>query len=394
MAEIVRVPIDIALTGGNYAASIAVGAAQKPLHVILDTGSSMLVVDGAVFDPSEDPSVTPTQMVQRAEFASGTFMAAVMRGAVGLTTAPDTPAAALPNANLAVTYDNPPGTFGQADGIFGLGFAALNKAFRMPANTWDTRYTAEQLNLGQETGLDPFFDQWVAAQRVANKFAFAIDRSTVREALDDPASDPANNGLFVLGGGAECDDLYTGPFTDVAIVHEEYYNANLTAIMVGDRSMDVPPVAAGAKVVSNAIIDSGATNLMLDQTVYDRLIALFRTVNPDLAQALVTYAPNSGRGVGQSQIDLARWPPISFVMQGAGGNPAAIAVQPKDYWQFDTGQAGNASPVLVGDGGLLGGQSNLGLPLFAGHFVVFDRTGGTGRGLVGFAARADTPLIG
>jgi len=216
----------------------------------------------------------------------------------------------------------------------------------------------------------------------------------VREALEDTASDPANNGLFVLGGGAECDDLYTGPFTEVAVVHESYYNVDLTAIRVGDVSMDVPPIAAGAKAASNAIIDSGTTNLMLDQAVYDRLIALFRTVNPDLAQALVTYAPNSGRGVDQSRIDLTRWPPIGFVMQGAGGNPAIVTVQPKDYWQFDTGQAGNASPVLVGDGGLLGGQSNLGLPLFAGHFVVFDRTGGSGRGVVGFAARTGTPLIG
>ena len=80
-------------------------------------------------------------------------------------------------------------------------------------------------------------------------------------------------------------------------------------------------------------------------------------------------------------------------MQGTAGNPAAITVQPKDYWQFDTGQAGNASPVLVGDGGVFGGQSNLGLPLFAGHFVVFDRTGGSGRGVVGFAARATGALI-
>ena len=393
MAEIIRVPIDIALTDGNYTAAITVGAKQQTLNVILDTGSSMLVVDGAIFDPDGDTSVTPTQLCQTAQFASGNFMAAVMQGAVGLPTVPGEQAATLPNANLAVAYDNPPGTFGQADGIMGLGFAALNNAYRMPANTWQNKYTAAQLNPGPATPLPTFVDQWVAAQRVANKFAFAVDRSTARQALEDPASDPVNKGLFVLGGGAECDDLYTGPFSEVAIVHETYYNANLTAIRVGDQSMDVPPIAAGAKALSNAIIDSGTTNLMLDQTVYDRLIALFRTVNPDLAQALVTYAPNSGRGVDQSQIDLTRWPPISFVMQGTAGNPAAITVQPKDYWQFDTGQAGNASPVLVGDGGVFGGQSNLGLPLFAGHFVVFDRTGGSGRGVVGFAARATGALI-
>jgi hypothetical protein len=264
----------------------------------------------------------------------------------------------------------------------------------MPADTWQNKYAADQLTLGQQADLDPYVNQLVAAQRVTNKFAFAVQRSVVREALAEPATDPLNGGLFVLGGGAECTDLYTGAFASVAVVHGQYYNTNLMAIQVGDRSIAVPPIAPGSKAASNSMIDSGSTNVTLDQGLYDRLIALFRAINPDLAQALTAYAPTARTGVAQTEIDLTRWPPLRFIMQGSEGDQVPVTVQPKDYWQFDVNQAGNASPVLCGDGGMLGGQSILGLPLFAGQFVVFDRTATNGNGVIGFAAQAGIAPIG
>lgn len=390
MAEIIRVPINIALNSGNYTASITVGSNQKTVNVILDTGSSMMVVDGAIYDPSGDASVVSTQLAQTAEFASGTFVAAVLQGPVGF---PEPQTTGLPGTNLAITYDNPPGTFGQADGILGLAFGSLDGAYSMPSDTWRAKYKADQLNLGQRTDIAPFVDQWVSAGRIANKFAFAVDRSTASEAKSDPADDPLNKGWFILGGGAECEDLYSGPFSQVAVVHEQYYNVNLTAIRVGDQSIDVPPVAAGRSVASNAIIDSGSTNVTLDQALYDRFIALFRSVKPDLGEMLATYSPNVSPGVDQSKVRPNDWPPVTFVLQGANGGTVDITVQPQDYWQFDSGQKDNASPVIAGDGGMLNGQSNLGLPLFAGKYVVFDRTGGPGRGVVGFATRAGAALV-
>jgi hypothetical protein len=44
--------------------------------------------------------------------------------------------------------------------------------------------------------------------------------------------------------------------------------------------------------------------------------------------------------------------------------------------------------MITGDGGSLAGQSILGLPLFAGHFVVFDRTASNGHGVISFADHA------
>jgi hypothetical protein len=393
MAETVRIPITNVLTGGQFAMSISVGAQQQRVNVILDTGSSMLVVDGAIYDPSGDTGAVTSQILAKAEFGSGDFHAAIVRTPVGLVTGPGAPVATLAGADLAVTYDSPPGTFDQADGIFGLAYAALNNGYRMPADTWQNKYTADQLAQGQRADIVPFAEQLAAAHLVTDKFAFAVRRSLVREVLDDPATDPLNQGIFVLGGGAECTDLYIGPLASIAVVHERYYNTNLMAIQVGDRSVAVPPIAPGGSVASNSIVDSGSPYLMLDRTVYSRVIDAFRAFDPTLEQLLQTYFLGNSQSIDQTQLDLTKWPTLRLILQGNQGEQVAIDIASKNYWQFDVGQAGNAAPMLVSDNGALNGQSNLGLPLFADRFVAFDRSGPAGRGTIGFADRAENAVI-
>jgi hypothetical protein len=377
----IRIPINNVLTGNDYTMTLSVGSGAVPVNVLLDTGSSMLAVDGGIYDPSKDGTAVTTQLLQKAEFVSGSFLASVVRTTVGLPSAAEP--AALPGANLAVTYDSRPGTFGQADGIFGLAYAALDTALKMPANTWKNRYSTDQLKLGQQADLDPYMTQAAAAGLFGNKFAFAVQRSAVSMATDDPASDPVNAGLFIPGGGAECADLYTGAFASVAVVHEQYYNTNLLAVQIGDQSLNVPAAAPGSKVGSNSIIDSGSGNITLDQGLYDKILALFNTLNPDFALAL----EQSASGCDQTKIDLSRWPPLRLVFQGSEASQVSITIPPSDYWQFDSTAKGTATLAMVGDGGMLGGQSILGLPVFGSHFVVFDRTATNGHGAISFAAR-------
>jgi hypothetical protein len=387
MPSVLRIPINNALMGGDFTVPLSIGAGTEPVNLLLDTGSSMLVVNGAAYDPSTDPNAATTQLLQTASFLSGTFMASVVRTSVGLAEVAAGPVVTLPGANLAVTYDNRPGTFGQADGIFGLAYAALDTAYRMPADTWKNRYQASQLGLGQQADLDPYISQAANAGLVSEKFAFAVQRAVTRLVLDEPATDPLNLGLFVLGGGLDCTDLYTGPVNSVAVVHEQYYNTNLLTVQVGAQSINVPPAAPGARVASNSIIDSGASNITLDQGLYTRIIALFDTINPAFATALETYGPGSSSGCDQTQIDLTQWPPITLVFQGSDGGQASITLAPQDYWQFDSAGRGIATSTLCGDNGMLGGQSNFGLPIFCGRYVVFDRTASNGHGAISFAAR-------
>ncbi len=396
--EIVRVPITNTLTGGQFAMPIAVGSQQQRVNVILDTGSGVLVVDGAIYDPTGDAGVTTTQILAKESFGSGEFHAAIVQASVGLVAGPGAPVAKLAGTDLAVAYDNPPGTFDRADGIFGLAFAALNTGYRMPANTWETKYTADLLPLGQPAAIVPFSDRLVAAGLVADTFAFAVQRSMTREVLDDPAADPANQGLFVLGGGADCTDLYVGPIAKIAVVHERYYSVDLMSLRVGDRSIAVSPVAPGGAVASTAIVDSGSPYLMLDRALFDRLLDALRAFDPQVSQTLQAYLQSAGANFDQTRIDLTQWPVLGFILRGSDGAAVVIDVAPKDYWQFDVGAAGAAMLAIVSDNGTLNGQSNLGLPLFANRFVVFDRTGAAGTGTagtgtIGFADRAENPAI-
>jgi hypothetical protein len=380
MPAALRIPITNTLTGNDYTLALTVGGTQ--LNVLLDTGAGLLVVDGGGYDPSADPVAKTTPLLQTAPFQTGSFMAAVVVTSIGLPTAGT--ATVLPNANLAVTYQETSGIFGNADGILGLAYAALDTAYRMPADTFKTKYQADQLRLGQPADLEPFVSQLATAGLAPETFAFAVRRSMTSQALDDPTSDPLNNGLFILGPGSGCTDLYSGAFANVAVVHEQYYHTNLLSIQVGGGTIAVPPAAPGGRVFSNSIIDSGASILKLDQGLYGKIIAAFAAVNPAFAEALQA---NAGRGCDQRTLKLAAWPPLDLTFQGADGAPATIQIAPEDYWQFDCGQKGLAVAMMSGDNGALAGQSILGLPVFTGHFVVFDRTANNGHGVIGFASR-------
>ena len=81
-----------------------------------------------------------------------------------------------------------------------------------------------------------------------------------------PESDPLNNGIFVLGGGLDQTDLYTGQPLNVAVLDDLYYNTNLKAVQVGEAGpvevAQLPPSQAKT-LISNSIVDSGTNSLVL-----------------------------------------------------------------------------------------------------------------------------------
>ncbi len=386
MADPIRIPITNRVTQSQFTLTLSVGSGSTPIDVMLDTGSSMLTVDGDggnLYDASKDPAAMATQLLQTAQFASGTLVASVVRTPVGLM-ADGATAITVPNANMAVGYDIRPGLFARADGILGLAYSALDKSYLMPMNTSDTLYPADQVtDERRASDLEPYVDQAVAADLVANTFAFALRRSVMCGAADAAAADRLNTGVFVLGGGEECTDLYTGEFTSVAVVHNDYYNTNLIAVQVGDRTVNVSPALAGGPVASNSVVDSGNSYLTLDSDLYGQVIGLFNAINPSFGAAL-----ESSGGFDQTTLILDTWPTLRFVLQGADGGQVTIRVEPQDYWQFDGNGPGTAISGLTG-GSPHRGRSILGLPLFTGHYVVFDRTAASRQGVIKFADRGE-----
>jgi hypothetical protein len=381
MPQSIRLPTTIVTTGNYYTAKLAFGAAGAVAEVILDTGSAVLAVDGTAFDPVAGGCKT-TLLMQQAQYLSGTVLCAVVTGTVTLG---DGTAVNIPNANIGVTYGGGR-AFGSAGGIWGLAYQALDGALQMPADTWTAKYDASEISLGAPRDIAPLFDQLAAAGLLGRQFAFRINRALPRQALGDPATDPLNIGVFVAGGGLECDDLHSGPFSAIAVVRETYFNVNLLSVQVGQAPpITVHPPSPGSSAASTAFIDSGMPNLMLDQRLFNAVMATLRALNSSYADAVARQAAG---GEDQAALHLAAWPDLLFRFQADGGGMTSVTVGPTAYWQEDAAGPGRAVVMLAGDGYRFGGQSILGLPFFAGNYVVFDRSAPDGRGVVAVALGA------
>jgi hypothetical protein len=383
MPNIIKMPISNVLMGSDYTGAIAVGGQKTVANVILDTGSSTLAVDGNFYNPITDQAAKTTKIAQAVKYGSGNWVGAVVDTSVSLSDA-----VTLQNVNLAVTYSEARNMFGKAQGIFGLAYAPLNSASLMPADTWKSKYDADVVERGKQVDLDPYFSQLEEAGVVANKFAFYTKRSIISVATGNPVTDPANQGVFVIGGGEEATELYTGGFTSVAVLDDAWYNTNLISVQIGNQPpIKVESVLPGGSAPTNSIVDSGTNSLLFDQTLFDQMVAAFRAISPDFATLLQRYSLTAGAVGVQSQIDLSTWPDLVLTLQGADGTPVTLTISPANYWQFDATKKGAAIANMFGDGGSMGGQSILGLPLFNEYYTVFDRTAASGHGVINFAKR-------
>jgi hypothetical protein len=113
MSTIVKMPISNVLLGSDYTGEILVGAEQKKMNVILDTGSSTLAVDGQDFNPASDKDTKTTNIAQEVQYGSGSWVGAVVHTSVGLSDS-----VSLKKVNLAVTYEESANMFGNAQGIW------------------------------------------------------------------------------------------------------------------------------------------------------------------------------------------------------------------------------------------------------------------------------------
>ena len=380
MSRTIRIPITNTLLGGDYSGLIYVGSQKRPANVLLDTGSSSLGVDGNHYDPSADRDATITKMVQEVQYVDQSgWIGAVVQ--TDITVGEGQQALSLPKAYAAVVFRETRGIFRQADGILGLAYTGINDAYILSVPSLPPNYNANQIQNGRRTHLKPYFTQLEESGVVANKFAFYTLRSTVNNATANPARDPLNNGWLILGGGEESTDLYGGPFQTARVLHDKYYNTNLKALIVGNSApIEVPPPTRASGNVTNSVVDSGTQPLLLDQTLFD---AMANHLSKGNDRTLV-HAMRSGY-LPMSNLNLASWPKLTFVLEGVGGNDAQIVVTPETYWQLDSPEKGFASSGILGDEGQLAGQSILGLPLMNNYLTIFDRSVNHGLGVVKFA---------
>jgi hypothetical protein len=359
--------------------------------VILDTGSSTLAVIPRVYNIAEDQNAAFTPFAQLVTYGTGGWSGPVLETTLSMGSGANQ---ASVKSYIAIADEQLPHNLGPADGILGLAFNSLNSAYDLTAYLtshnvsppvtypwlFPVKTSAAALQQVEqflarltEVDLTPYFTALESAQVTRNIFAFYTLRSTPSMASADPAADPLNNGIFVLGGGLDQADLHTGQPVNVAVLDNLYYNTNLKAVQVGNAApvQAKPLPASQAKsLLTNSIVDSGTNSLVLAPDVYQAVISGLESLSADFA-TLMRDASSNG-AVPQSSLGLSRWPDIKFVMQGADGSDATLTCAPATYWQTDAPQAGYAV-FQINNGGNFP-MSILGLPLFNNYYTVFDRT--------------------
>jgi hypothetical protein len=378
MANIARIPITNVYAGGDYTGRILVGKAQKPMNVLLDTGSSALALDAKKYQPNAAGGDKTTDLAQTDSYGDGSsWTGAVIT--TELTVGTGTTSVELSGGNAAIAYTASSDMFGQTDGILGLAYAPLDDAFTMPADTWKEQYSAVQVRAGKQGDIKPYLTQLADAGTVSDRISFVTRRSFIHVGGGNE-NDPLNQGVMVVGGGEESTDLYTGNFQTVKVLADDWYNTNLKAVIVGSAAPITARIKGPKGMPSNSIVDSGTNSLNLGPQMLKALLSKFTA-----AQQALLNTSIDGKLVSAADLKLADWPTLTFILQGDVGD-VTLKVAPSDYWQVNTEKVGAAMVAITkGDPGL----AILGLPIMNGYFTIFDGEADGGRGVIKFATRAN-----
>jgi Eukaryotic aspartyl protease len=384
----IRVPITNVYGGGDYTAQIAIGSGRVTANVILDTGSSTLAVIPKIYDVKGDGTAKATALAQDVIYGTGGWTGPVVTTTVAM--GEDGQSVEL-DTYIAVTVDDERQGFGAADGILGLAYNVLNSAYDMssyleeqgrqpvtypwPFPVRNTSAAIQQfgalLERMPDEDLPPYFTALQDAGIEKNLFAFYTLRSVPSFRSAQPENDPLNQGFFIMGGGPEQTDLFTGEFADVEVVDDAWYNTNLVAVQVaGEARVEAKQVSAkyAKTMISNSIVDSGTNSLALAADVLDAIVSSLGR----LSSAFTDAIESASRGpVPASGLNLQQWPEITFTLTGPNRGQVPLTVSPETYWQVDCPAQGQAS-FVIGPSGMP--QSILGLPLMNNYYCVFDRT--------------------
>ncbi|WP_108947226.1 hypothetical protein [Shewanella halifaxensis] len=143
-----KVPITNVYAMGGYCAQLRFGANKTPANLIIDTGSSTLVVSDCDYDDKQDSCLVPTSFAQEVLYGVGGWDGPVVHTRVGIreeeidfNLVDDYQLEPNPDAHAPIVLNDCPvaivssikqeGTFLHADGILGLAYHQLNKSYNL-----------------------------------------------------------------------------------------------------------------------------------------------------------------------------------------------------------------------------------------------------------------------
>ena len=420
----ISIPLTNVYAKGDYTAKLYLGSQQTPVNLIIDSGSSTLVVESKNYQVEADTSFTATPVVQEVNYGIGGWAGALVHTQLHFLDNNNEVA----DTSVAIVENDPTNMFSTADGIMGMAYRHLNKSFDLTqyfqeahinpplSYPWPFDIGTDETNpeppkfsdlstfksfLWQypEHDLKPLFTQIAEQHLVANKFSFYAKRSSVHVAQsglditkDKPEcfiDDPLNSGKLILGGGEEQTDLYEGEFKSVKVLNDVYYNTNLISVQVdGFEPIKAAPLAEKdqAAYYTNSIMDTGSSLTVLTSDLYEQVIKQLESLNPSYSNLLKPFADINlqYKGIDASNLNLDEWPNIVFTFEGQNGEPVKLVCRPENYWQLNTPIKGNACFKFLSQLPNWVNQTIVGLPLITNYYVVFDRSEGDA-GVVRFA---------
>ncbi|WP_444994186.1 pepsin-like aspartic protease [Aliikangiella sp. IMCC44359] len=399
-----RMPITNVFAKGGFSVTVNLGSQLDTAELVLDTGSSSLVVTKEAYGAHIDKELQPTNYVQCINYGMGGWYGPVVKTGVDMLA--DGPGMLLHAAHvsLAVVYSKD--TFADADGIIGLAFHELNDGHNLedyllgkdvtPATTYpwhnveinddSIKGFKKFIRQHPKSELKPYFTQLEEKGISANKFSFVTRRSSIHHAepelsQEELKQDPLNCGLFILGGGEEDVDLYEGDFVRIKVIDDVYYNVRLLKVKVEGFEPFDAPLLAGKNLKrhrSNAFVDTGASLIVLDNVIFNYIIECFEKINPKFKQILEPFLSFEyiEEGISLEKLELSEWPDIEFIFEASvnsSDDEVSLFCRADDYWQVNAPQHNQASFKIISQLPGWPDQSILGLPLLSDYYVIFAR---------------------
>lgn len=415
MSRSIILPITNVYAKGGFTIEVQLGSSKQTANLILDTGSSTLVVQHESYQPSNDLQMQPTVFCQDVMYGIGGWYGAVIKTKISIGNTRSN--IELPDVHLAVTTQDMSGSFAEANGFIGLAYHQLNKAYDITSylNTedilppftypWHIQQNSTIKDFSTflrgfpEQDIVPYFTQLEEKLIVANQFAFVIHRSSIyqtdkQKTLDELKQHPLNTGLFVMGNPEIHTHLSTEHQQQVKVVHDRYYNVELHSVQVADhKALPAAPLLKKhlKAYVSNAIVDSGASMLVLPEILFHQVTAQLIEYNPKFESVLATYQDYLGKEVGIpiDEVDLGEWPNLTFSMLGVNQQLVELVMTPHTYWQTHA-PAPNQISFQITFLPNWPNQTILGLPFLNNFYTIFNRKDSE-NGLITFKQKAFTP---
>jgi len=411
-----KLPITNVYAKGDYCATLHIGSEKTPVNLVLDSGSSTLVIKDEVYQASNDRDLEATSYAQEVNYGIGGWNGPLLNTRISI--GHHDGELTLEQSHVAlVTNKEQQKTFFKADGFLGLAYHHLNKSFDLtkflkeqkinPEHTYpwpfekgsnDSSQVVDASDLKAfkkflwqhpEQDVKPYFTELEEHKLIANKFAFYSKRSSVHmnqldACMETQKLDPLNQGYLILGGGEEHTDLYHGEFLEVKVEHDVYYNVELLSMQIGENQpVKAEPLdkAHQNAYLTNAIIDTGAGGIVLTAELYNAMIKQLIAINSSFEALLSPFKDIAEQGIGidASLLKLEQWPEIkfTFVGEGEGGektDEVELTCKPDHYWQLNTPNFGKACFRFLSQLPQWPNQSIIGLPLLNNYYVVFDRS--------------------